>query len=77
MDLFVTVKAFNPDLKGKAVKIKGHDTRGKKWNSIYFVKHVEVDRIYLINYLGNEFVLRLKDFEKSNDLTLTVWEDEQ
>lgn len=77
MQLTITKRVFNPELKGKAVRITGHDLQGRYWNNVYLVSGINDDRIGLIDHEAKIFTLTLKDFEVSVNLKLEVWEDEE
>lgn len=67
MDIFVTQKAFNKELVGKAVVLRGTDKYGKEFDGTYLVNEVENDYIMMINYLGTIFEFCIEDFEHGND----------
>ncbi|QIA28618.1 hypothetical protein [Phage f2b1] len=75
MELFVTEKVFNLALNGRAVRIKGCDFDGDKWDGIYLVKATRFDYIDIISRTGNEYSLHMENFETEELLTLTVLEE--
>lgn len=72
MDLFVNKSVFNPELQGKAVYIKGHDTEGEKWDRIFLVKSVEYDRITVVNCQGREVEIHEENFTYDDDNALKI-----
>jgi len=75
MELFVTEKVFNRELNGKAIRIKGYDTDGEKWDGVYLVKETQFDRILVTSRTGNEHLLYMEEFETGAILTLTILEE--
>ncbi|AIW03595.1 hypothetical protein CPT_Moonbeam197 [Bacillus phage Moonbeam] len=74
MELFVTEKVFNRKLNGKAIRIKGYDTDGEKWDGVYLVKETRFDQIVVTSRTGNEHFIYMEEFETGELLTLIVLE---
>jgi len=62
MEMFINVTVFNPELKGKAVRIEGRDEQGHEWNDICLVKSVNGESILLIDCDGNFYEFDVKSF---------------
>jgi hypothetical protein len=78
MDAIITVSktVFNPDLEGKAVRIKGYDVDGGKWDRLFLVTEVKDDQIVLVNDAGSFLDIHIENFESDEYLTLTVLKED-
>lgn len=76
MELFVQTTVFNPSLIGKAVRIKGFDRDGEKWDRVFLVKKTDGENITLTDYTGQNYTFHLENFSfEDNDLLkMTVLE---
>lgn len=74
MELFVTETVFNKALFGKAVRIKGHDFEGDKWDGLYIISDVKFDTVVLVGRSSQIFHLHMENFGEDL-LTLTVLEE--
>jgi hypothetical protein len=79
MQLHVTKQVFNPELKGKAVYLRGRDCEGYYYAGFYLVREVEGEKIYLINAQGRNdyfYIYNFKgyDSDELGTLELTVLE---
>jgi hypothetical protein len=76
MDTFSRVKVFNPELTEKAIRIKGFDTEGEHWNSVFLVSQTNGEYILLIDYCGTKFDVHMENFEHAEDgLKIIVLEE--
>ena len=77
MDLFVSSKVFNPELQGKAVRIKGFDIEGEDWDRLFLVKNVGGEYLDLVNWQGKEIAnVHMENFNHADDgLKLIVLEE--
>jgi hypothetical protein len=76
MDTVVKVSAFNKELKGQAVVIRGLDTGAQMWNDKFIVSRVDIDSIHLTGKGDYGKVLGLENFEGGH-LTMTVLEEKE
>ncbi|MTW85601.1 hypothetical protein F3157_07980 [Virgibacillus dakarensis] len=77
METFITSTVFNPNLRGKAVHIKGYDIEGEWYDRVFLVKDVSGEQITLVNSNG-EFIedIYLENFTYEDDaLKITVLEE--
>ena len=77
MNLFTTTPVFNPELKGKAVRIEGRDGQGYEWYDICLIKDVIGESILLIDCNGDCHELHINNFQDSwtiTQMTLTILE---
>lgn len=72
MELFIQATVFNPELQGKAVRIKGYSEDGDYFNEVVLVSKVEFDSMEVINYKGNYYLLTDGDFNVESGIKLTV-----
>ena len=79
MDIFVNSKVFNPNLFGKAVRVKGFDIDGEHYNRLFLVRDVNGEHISLINCQGGLIKdLHIENFEHSDEaLKITILEEEE
>lgn len=73
MSVAVKQWVFNPELKGKFVRVHGVDGEGAKLELQALVAQVEADRINISTFDSGEWVLRLHEFGE-NGLALEVCE---
>lgn len=58
MEICIQMKAFNPRLEGKAVKVVGYDANGEKYNHVFLVSEVDGEKIILIAFTENKISFR-------------------
>ncbi|WCK53869.1 hypothetical protein PP175_21505 [Aneurinibacillus sp. Ricciae_BoGa-3] len=77
MELSVMQPAFNPELLGKAVRIKGHDEEGQIIDSLFLVKNIVADKLIVTGVYVEERNFYLFEFDQEREwfLTLTVLEE--
>ncbi|MBU5213248.1 hypothetical protein [Heyndrickxia oleronia] len=79
MDTFVESKVFNPNLLGKAVRIKGFDVDGHHWDRLFLVKDINGSYISLVNDQGEETEkVHMENFEYADEaLKIKVLEEKE
>lgn len=77
MEMYVSVKSFNPKLQGKAIRIKGFDFEGDRYDRLFLVKEVNGESISVVNCQGEVIEdLHIENFDHSEQaLRITVLEE--